>query len=402
MKVLIISSNYYPEPMGIGLYTTDLAENLLSQGHSVSVLTNIPYYPWWKTPSEHIRHLECRSEISGVNVHRVKLKIPSQPKLFARLSFEIRMWLKMKARAKEFVGSEIDMVVSIIPSLGPGLVGTYLSRRNSIPHKVVVQDITSKGVTQSGMSLGGGLQTITRKVETRILRNAVAIAVVANPMKKIVCSLIKTDIKVSVIPNYSVTQQSSYSARVNVRQFLDLPQDKFLVIYTGSIAQKQNLMNLLNAARILREENSIHVVVFGHGNSESDLKDHSQNLLNFEVRPSVSLDIYHSLLQSADLLVLNERSSQIEMALPSKIVSYFESGTPVVAAVPVGGASYEILANHSFVVDSDNPKLLAQMILAAKDNPAQSKAFARAALEYYRENLTFSAGREKYLEWVTG
>ena len=129
MNVLILSSNFFPEPMGIGLYSNDLARNLSNSGHSVTVLTTIPYYPWWKTPTEFNSYCEEESLFEGIKVFRVNLAIPDQPKTLARVSFEIRMWLKMKKVAKRVDLGLIDLVISIVPSLGPGLVGAYLSTR---------------------------------------------------------------------------------------------------------------------------------------------------------------------------------------------------------------------------------------------------------------------------------
>ncbi|HCG00097.1 MAG TPA: glycosyltransferase WbuB, partial [Chloroflexi bacterium] len=45
---MLIGLNYAPEVVGIGPYTTELAEYLAAAGHEVSVLTGFPYYPHWK------------------------------------------------------------------------------------------------------------------------------------------------------------------------------------------------------------------------------------------------------------------------------------------------------------------------------------------------------------------
>jgi len=52
-KILLVTTNFWPEPTGISVYTTDLAESLKAAGHSVSVLTSLPHYPWWKIPIEY-------------------------------------------------------------------------------------------------------------------------------------------------------------------------------------------------------------------------------------------------------------------------------------------------------------------------------------------------------------
>ena len=45
------------------------------------------------------------------------------------------------------------------------------------------------------------------------------------------------------------------------------------------------------------------------------------------------------LLAAADVLLLSERATQLDMSLPSKLTSYLAAGRPIVAAVPPAGAS---------------------------------------------------------------
>ena len=48
MKILIYGLNYYPEIVGTGKYTTELAEYFSTQNNEVRVITANPYYPQWK------------------------------------------------------------------------------------------------------------------------------------------------------------------------------------------------------------------------------------------------------------------------------------------------------------------------------------------------------------------
>ena len=387
--------------MGIGLYSTDLAKNLSSNGHSVSVISTIPYYPWWSTPSEFDSFREQESRFEGVRVLRVNLDIPSQPKTLARISFEIRMWFHMKKMSKRVDMSSIDLVISVVPSLGPGLVGAHLSKRYKKRHFVIVQDLSSKGVKESGMSFGRFLEVIVSRLESRVIKSAKKVAVIAEPMKGVIQKWANKDTRIEFIPNYSIHEEDFGNTPARSREELRLPKDTFLVIYTGSIAKKQNLINLCDAARMLQEVPSIHIMVFGHGNAETDLKSAAKGLKNFSVLPAISESKYIDTLIHADLLVVNERSTQTTMALPSKIISYFASGTPVIAAIPANGASYELLLNRAFVVQADDPSALAEMIKEVMASPSEASEFARNALNFYTSNLTKQSGRARYLDWVT-
>lgn len=66
------------------------------------------------------------------------------------------------------------------------------------------------------------------------------------------------------------------------------------------------------------------------------------------------------MLAAADVLVVNERASAVDMSLPSKLTSYFNAGRPVVAAVPAaGGTAREVQrSGGGVVVPPEDPDAL--------------------------------------------
>ena len=69
-RILIVTTNYWPEPTGIAVYTTDLANILTKDGHEVTVLTSLPHYPWWRIPEEYKHSGPGQSEHGDVRVIR--------------------------------------------------------------------------------------------------------------------------------------------------------------------------------------------------------------------------------------------------------------------------------------------------------------------------------------------
>ena len=45
---LIVGLNYAPELTGVGKYTAEMAEALVTEGHDVRVVCAPPYYPQWR------------------------------------------------------------------------------------------------------------------------------------------------------------------------------------------------------------------------------------------------------------------------------------------------------------------------------------------------------------------
>jgi glycosyltransferase involved in cell wall biosynthesis len=121
---------------------------------------------------------------------------------------------------------------------------------------------------------------------------------------------------------------------------------------------------------------------------------------NIAVMPAVSDEDYSTLLSAADLLLVNERSTQMEMSLPSKLTSYLYSERPVIAAVPRGGATWKFLDGVAELVDAGDPKRLVEKIEELSKNQSKLNELAKLGSEFAVKHLDPEVGRAKYLQWV--
>ena len=123
IRIVLATTNYWPEPTGIAVYTTDLAESLITQGNHVTVLTSLPHYPWWKVPEEFAHLVEGKSEHNGVSVIRAKHLVPSRMNALLRMRFETSLWWNLRRVCKKLVGKDFDLVIACIPTVAAGIVG---------------------------------------------------------------------------------------------------------------------------------------------------------------------------------------------------------------------------------------------------------------------------------------
>jgi len=130
------------------------------------------------------------------------------------------------------------------------------------------------------------------------------------------------------------------------------------------------------------------------------LKFLCSNLENINVLPAVSDADYSAVLAAADLLLVNERATQMEMSLPSKLTSYLFSRRPVLAAVPRGGATWKFLEGFAVLVEAGKPSELAKAIVEIKGNPNERIRLSGVGLDFAQKNLSVESGRKNYLNWV--
>jgi glycosyltransferase involved in cell wall biosynthesis len=157
------------------------------------------------------------------------------------------------------------------------------------------------------------------------------------------------------------------------------------------MGQKQGLDNLIEVARLLHDPD-VKIVLSGDGNDRNRLVDRARALnlrsLSFvNLQPSGQ---FEAMLQAADVLLLQQRSSVNDMALPSRLTAYFGSGRPVVAAVaPGSSAAKEIhAAGAGIVVDADEPRALVESLTVLRQSPESAHRFGRAGYQYAKQVLS--------------
>jgi glycosyltransferase involved in cell wall biosynthesis len=398
-RVLLVTTNFQPEPTGISIYTTDLAENLKLQRHNISVLTSLPHYPWWKVPREYEQITEGVFEENGIRVIRAKHSIPQKMNAFTRILFEISLLWNLHRVSRNFYLNEFDLVVACIPTVAAGIVGNHIAKRMAVPFGLIVQDLSGAGARQSGLQGGSLISKSAQIIETSVLGAAKSVVVVSPSMRDIVKGL--------GVEAFRICQIFNYSARAIVpvdqekaKSHLGCKAKNFIVVHAGNMGAKQNLENVVRAAKILATNPRIKIYLVGHGNQEYKLKALCSGMGNIEVLPAVADSDYSALLSAADLLLVNERSTQLEMSLPSKLTTYLFSERPVIAAVPKNGATWEFLEGIAERVDAGKPELLARAIEELSRNDARRVELASKGLQFAKTHLDPVIGRKKYLDWV--
>jgi len=398
-RVLLVTTNYWPEPTGIAVYTTDLAETLQAEGHEVAVLTSLPHYPWWKVPSEFAHLSEGAGSHNGVSIIRAKHLVPPKMNALMRMRFETSLWWNLRRVSKSIVGKDFDAVIACIPTVAAGIVGKSIANKLGIPFGLIVQDLSGAGAKQSGLRGGLLISKIAHAVEGSALHGANALVVVSPAMRDVVVAL--------GVPAGQITQITNYSARAidtvdktSARTKFRWASNDFVVIHTGNMGAKQDLENVVRAADALNGFSKIKIYLVGHGNQEANLKSLCIGKSNIAVLPAVSDADYSALLSAADLLLVNERSSQMEMSLPSKLTSYLYSKRPVIAAVPRGGATWKFLDGVAELVEAGDPKALASKIEELSRNQSRLDELAKLGSAFAVKHLDPAVGRAKYLEWV--
>ena len=203
MRILLVTTNFWPEPTGIAVYTTDLAVALKNYKHQVTVLTSLPHYPWWKVPTEFSHLGEGVTSHNGVEVIRAKHFVPPKMNALLRMRFEFSLWWNLKRVSKRFNNNEFDVIIACMPTVAAGIIGNKIVKRLGVPFGLIVQDLSGAGAKQSGLRGGALVSKIAHLVEGSALHGADSLVVVSPAMGDVVIGLGVEPKKVNQILNYS-------------------------------------------------------------------------------------------------------------------------------------------------------------------------------------------------------
>lgn len=381
-KTLILGLNFAPEPTGNAPYTTSLSAGLVARGFPVAVQTAHPHYPEW-----HIRDgyggWTRHEDLNGVPLTRRRHYIPRRPRglrrLLSELSFGLRLLVARWGRR--------DVTIAV----SPALFSTWLAslRRGRAPFVVWVQDLYALGLAETDEG-GTVAARVTRWVERWTLRSADRIVVVHDRFREYVVREFGIDeSKVTVIRNWTHLPASAPIDRVAARSARSWGPDQVIALHAGNMGVKQGLENVIAAARLADARGArVRFVMLGGGGERPRLGELARGVESIEFIDTLPDAEFRAALAAADVLLVNEKQGVANMAVPSKLTSYFDAARPVVAATDPGGiTAAEIKASGGgLIVNAADPAALLAAVIGLGADHAQADALGRSGRRY-REDL---------------
>jgi glycosyltransferase involved in cell wall biosynthesis len=391
MRVLIIGINYRPEPTGIGPYTAGLAEHLAARGDDVTVITGLPSYPGWRLMQGASRRLIATERLDGVTVIRAAHCLPARQTAVKRALYEGTFGLT--GLLASLCLQRQDAVLGVVPSLSGGILARLTGRRLRAPYGLLFQDLMGPAAHQSGMAGGSAVARATSAAESWAAAGARAIGVVAGTFVPYLTSVGVLTERIHLVPNWSRLTPPSLSPTETRRRF-GWPDQVQVVLYAGNIGLKQGLDQVVDAARLAADRGEpVRFVLAGDGSQAEALRAMGAGLPTLEFLPIQPEGLHASLLAAADVLLLSERATQLDMSLPSKLTGYFAAGRPILAAVPVAGASaLEIeRADAGLRVPAGDPGSILEALTRLRVDPTTAQRLAAAGPPYAEAHLGATA-----------
>ena len=329
MKILLYGINYSPELTGIGKYSGEFARWCAKQGHEVRVLTAPAYYPDWRVAPEFSSYRYEKTVEDEVSVTRCPLYVPSRPSSITRIlhlsSFTISSMFALFANVRW----KPDLVIQVAPTLfcSPAtLIFSKLVRAHSVLH---IQDYEIDAMFGLSMAGGGGFRKLAYWFERTLLRRFGSISTISDGMIKRAIAKGVEEERLILFPNWSEIDHFRGAAKNDgLLRGLGMDPTRKIILYSGSMGEKQGLESVLDAAERLSTRDDIQFLLVGEGGAKSSLEDDCarRQLRNVIFAPLQSYDVLPDLLASAACHLVIQKRGAADAVLPSKLTNILAVG----------------------------------------------------------------------------
>ncbi len=298
-----------------------------------------------------------------------------------------------------------DVVICVTPPLVAAALSVARARLSSKRPSIgiVVHDLYGHGVVETG-TMSGMSASAVRAVESTVLRTADGVAVIHDGFADILANDLSVDRRrIRTIRNWNHVARPDPAASARFRAAHGWDPDDVVVMHAGNMGIKQGLDNVVAAAWLAdRQRCRVRFVLLGDGNQRARLEAAGAGIVALQFLPPVSEAEFTSALGAADVLLVNELPGITQMAVPSKLTSYFNSGKPVLAATDADGfTAMEIAGSGAGIrVPGDRPDLLLREALRLGTDRALAARMGEAGRRYCAAYLSADDALDRYEQWI--
>lgn len=400
MKILIVTQHFPPE-RGAVRRLFEFARYFAQQGHDVSVMTAIPNYPDGIVPPKYRGSFFYIEEMEGVKVYRNWVLAASNRYPGKRMVGFIIFLLTSLINSFR-IKTKFDVILASTPPVTTPLIGWLLSKLRRTKLIIEIRDLQPESAEDFG-NLNRSLFTrALKRLMHWLYRRADLVVPVTSGMRDYL-------LEIGLKPERVVTVKSGFSSEFveagynGVRKKFGW-EEKFLVLYAGTLGWAHSLETVIEAARQLTDQPDICFVFVGDGQKREALEGmvRDYGLKNVVFVGSQPLEVIPYFLKTSNVLVHSLKDVPVTRSgVPSKLYEYMASGRPIVFGSHDGEAINELeKAGGALAFPPDNPEKLCDLIMALKEGKIDGEQLGSKYLEYARDHHARELWATKYLEAI--
>jgi glycosyltransferase involved in cell wall biosynthesis len=396
-RIVFVNRFFHPDLSATSQILTDLARRLHDLGFEVHVVCSRLRY---QSADERLPGDET---VDGVRVHRV------WSTGFGRSSLSSRAldYLSFYPAAMLEVGRLLRRGDIVVAKTDPPLLSVAVSpvaRARSARLVNWLQDVfpeVAGGVHPA--KLPGPVLDVLLWLRDRSLRRASMNVVLGPAMRDYLRRRHVPDARLRIVENWAASEpgipQGSATSRLRAQLGFG---DRFVVGYSGNLGRAHDHTTILRAASLLRNDPGVVFLLIGGGSGMREIEAgaREEGLGNLRFLPYRPREELSDSLAAADVHLVTLLPDAEGWVVPSKLYGVMAVGRPTVFVGAPTGDVARILnsADCGVTVPCGDADRLVAELMRLKNDPALRARLGANAGRAYRQNYTFDAAAERWVD----
>lgn len=380
--------------------TYEHARHWASLGHEVTVVTGFPNHPTGVIRPEYRGYFVKREQTDGIDVLRTWVYVAANKGFTKRVLNFLSFFLSSFILGALKTG-RTDVVIGTSPQFFCAVSAFLLSRIKRVPFVFEVRDIWPQSAVELGALSNRLLIRALRAIESFLYRRAALIVAVADSTRQYLLEKGIPAGKIAVIPNgIDAKFLMAVVAPGELRSELGL-EGKFIVSYIGTHGMSHALETVLNAAQLLRSDDSVHFLFVGEGAEKEKLERLAgelrlRNVTFLGEQPRETLLAFYR--ASNVSLVPLKKLPIFTKVLPSKLFELMGASCAIICSVEGEAASLVEHAEAGLCIQPENVDQLVDAIRRLRSAPEVVARFGVNGRRFVTMHYLRSTLAETYLE----
>ncbi len=402
MHILVVHQYFLGKNDAGGSRWNQFAKYWAQKGHKITVLAGMVHYATGNKEEKYKGKFIVREQVDD-NVEVLRCHVSES----YNKSFLGRFWAYISfafstVYAGLFKAGKFDVIVCTSPPLTVGLTGWLLKVFKRKPMVFEVRDLWPESAIDTGVLTNKWLIRLSYWLERRSYKSANWINVLTPAFQQslIENKNIRPD-RISMIPNgadldiFKPGQKENY-----VREKHNL-QGRFVVTYVGAHGVANHLVQLLEAAKLLKSHPDVRIMLVGDGMQKPMLKEKARemNLDNVLFVDAVPKNVIVDYVAASDVCTaVLKKVDTFKTVYPNKVFDYMSAHRPILLGID--GVARKLVedAGAGLFVEPENPQAFADGVLKLKENPAYCQDCGRQGSEYVQKHFSREVLAGKYIE----
>jgi len=378
LKILYITQYFYPEVSATSNRAYANAKFLSAAGHNVCVVTEMPNHPKGIIYDNYKGKLYCREKLDGIDILRTWIYTSPKKTFIKRIMFYVT-FMFFGAIIALLNWRRFDVIYVSSPPLFVGFIGLLIKKIFPKTKFIFeVRDLWPKSAIDIGELKNKTIINFSEKFENKLYQVSNKVIAVTEGINDYINNIIPG--KSVLIPN---------GVDLSLYETKGRTDEKFIIVYTGTLGLIHGLEIIIKAAKKLKEESDIIFQFIGDGPKKVELKKLAADykLRNVDFIDSVPVDQIKTYLTSASVGISTTKKLELcKGTLPVKIFGYMACELPVLSS---GWGESAILIDKSGAGLNSEPEKVDELvdrILWMKRNPDKISQMGKKGRLYVEKN----------------